>query len=92
MTYRDNARDLTGEVESLAERVAKLEEKPAKEPSKPWTNRQLSLLLLSFSVGFSILAGLAPSLRSGTWPLSIGSGMAVLICAIASISYHRNEG
>lgn len=84
MTYRENARDLTGEVESLAERVAKLEEKPAKEPSKPWTNREMARLSLASAVALFVLSGLAPSVFSGFWPLAIGAGAAGLLMAIAA--------
>jgi hypothetical protein len=81
MTYRENARDLTGEVDSLAERVAKLEERPPKGPRK---NREVAMLYLASSVGLMVLAGLVPSVVLGAWPFAVGAGTAAFLCAFAS--------
>jgi uncharacterized transporter YbjL len=72
---------VAGEVDSLAERVKKLEEKPAKRPRK---NREVAMLYLAFSVGLLVLAGLVPSVVSGAWPLAVGAGTAAFLCAFAS--------
>lgn len=88
--YREDGRDALNEVDSLAERVKKLEEKPVKEPSKPWTNRQLMILNQFCAAFFAMLGGLAPSLFSSAVPFAIGTGAASAICVVATIALARS--
>jgi hypothetical protein len=84
VTYRENARDVAGEVDSLAERVKKLEEKPAKEPSKPWTNGQKATVFFIVGLLTLVMAGCIGSTSKQLEPLMWSLVAVGILCVVTA--------
>lgn len=87
MTYRENARDMVVEHEALVDRVANLESRPAKEPTKPLTNRQWSRVHLFLAMAGAVAGGIVAAGHGDWWPASVGIGAASLMSAFAAAMY-----
>jgi len=80
--YREDGRDALNEVDSLAERVKKLEEQPAKEPSKPWTKGQKATACFAVGLLTIVLAGCVGSTSEHLKPLMWSLIAVGVLCVV----------